>query len=65
MFLNEGRSGSGATVLEPATVELMAQNHIGELTVRRLRTAVPPYSNDAEFFPGMTKKWGLGFMINA
>ncbi len=25
--------------------------------------AVPAYSNDAEFFPGMKKKWGLGFMI--
>ena len=28
------------------------------------RYAIPPYSNDAEFFPGMVKKWGLGFMIN-
>src|SRR6266567_1873093 len=32
--------------------------------VRLLETAMPPYSNDAEFFPGMVKKWGLGFMIN-
>jgi len=24
----------------------------------------PGYSNDAEFFPGMVKKWGLGFMIS-
>jgi methyl acetate hydrolase len=32
--------------------------------VRRLETAVPAYSNDAEFFPGMVKKWGLGFMIS-
>ncbi len=23
-----------------------------------------PYSNDAEFFPGMAKTWGLSFMIN-
>jgi CubicO group peptidase (beta-lactamase class C family) len=29
-----------------------------------LKTAVPAYSNDAEFFPGMVKKWGLGFMIS-
>ena len=23
-----------------------------------------PFSNAAEFFPGMAKKWGLAFMIN-
>jgi methyl acetate hydrolase len=23
-----------------------------------------PLSNDAEFFPGMVKKWGLAFMLN-
>jgi len=27
-------------------------------------TAVPPLSNDAEFFPGVEKAWGLSFMIN-
>jgi methyl acetate hydrolase len=63
MFLHEGRF-NGAQVLKPETVRTMAENHIGELDVRRLETAMPPYSNDAEFFPGMKKKWGLGFMIN-
>ena len=43
---------------------MMAQNAIGELTVRRLVTANPASSNDADFFPGMVKKWGLGFMIS-
>ncbi len=64
MFLREGRF-NGAQVLKPETVALMARNQIGDLNVRRLKTAMPPYSNDAEFFPGMVKKWGLGFMINA
>jgi len=32
--------------------------------VRPLKTVVPAYSNDAEFFPGTVKKWGLGFMIS-
>jgi methyl acetate hydrolase len=41
------------------------QNQIGDLNVTVLRTAGPGSSQDAEFFPGMTKKWGLGFMINA
>ena len=63
MFLHQGRS-NGAQVLKPETVRTMADNHIGDLDVRLLETAMPPYSNDAEFFPGMKKKWGLGFMIN-
>jgi CubicO group peptidase (beta-lactamase class C family) len=25
---------------------------------------MPASSHDAEFFPGMVKKWGLGFMIS-
>jgi methyl acetate hydrolase len=63
MILNRGRH-DGVAVLKPETVELMARNHIGDLMVTLLPTAMPAYSNDAEFFPGMVKKWGLGFMIN-
>ena len=64
MFLNEGRGPDGKHVLKPETVKAAAQNQMGDLNVRLLKTAIPPYSNDAEFFPGMVKKWGLGFMIN-
>jgi methyl acetate hydrolase len=32
--------------------------------VQLLKTANPASSNDAEFFPGMVKKWGLGFMTS-
>jgi methyl acetate hydrolase len=63
VFLNQGRA-DGGQVLRPDTVAVMAQNAIGELNVRLLKTAVPASSNDAEFFPGMVKKWGLGFMIS-
>ncbi len=63
VFLNQGRA-EGGQVLRPETVALMAQNAIGALNVRVLKTAVPGSSNDAEFFPGMVKKWGLGFMIS-
>jgi methyl acetate hydrolase len=62
-FLHEGRF-NGARILKPETVRLMAQNATGDLKVRQLKSAMPAYSNDAEFFPGMVKKWGLGFMIN-
>ena len=63
MILHEGRF-NGADVLKPETVALMAQNQIGDLNVHVLKTANPGASNDAEFFPGMVKKWGYGFMIN-
>jgi len=63
VFLNQGRA-NGRQVVRPETVELMSQNAIGRLDVRLLETAVPAYSNDAEFFPGMVKKWSLGFMIS-
>jgi methyl acetate hydrolase len=63
VFLNQGRA-DGRQVLRSETVRLMSQNAMGDLNVRRLETAVPAYSNDAEFFPGMVKKWGLGFMIS-
>jgi CubicO group peptidase (beta-lactamase class C family) len=63
MFLNRG-SLDGKTVLQPETVATMAQNQIGDINVVALKTVVPGSSADAEFFPGMVKKWGLGFMIN-
>ena len=34
------------------------------IQITTLATANPASSNDAEFFPGMVKKWGLGFMIS-
>lgn len=64
LFLNDGRAANGAPVLKPETVRAMSQNAIGALDVRLLKTAIPASSNDAEFFPGMVKKWGLGFMIS-
>ena len=64
MFLRGGRAENGAQVLRPETVALMGQNHIGALNVTALKTIDPVSSNDAEFFPGMAKKWGLATMIN-
>jgi methyl acetate hydrolase len=63
MFLNRG-SLDGKTVLRPETVAMMGQNQIGDINVVVLKTVMPDSSLDAEFFPGMVKKWGLGFMIN-
>jgi methyl acetate hydrolase len=63
VFLNRG-SGNGNQVLKPQTVELMSHNAMGSLKVTMLKTAMPNLTNDAEFFPGMPKNWGLTFMIN-
>jgi methyl acetate hydrolase len=63
MILNRG-TGNGNRVLKAATVDLMSRNAMGDTKVRMLKTAMPALTNDAEFFPGMPKDWGLSFMIN-
>ena len=62
--LLNGGSLDGARVLKPETVALMGENHMGALNVLPMRTADPAASNHVELFPGMTKKWGLSFLIN-
>jgi CubicO group peptidase (beta-lactamase class C family) len=63
-MLMQGGTLDGARVLKPETIALMAQNHIGPLEVGPLKTAIPSLSKDVELFPGMSKKWGLSFLIN-
>jgi len=63
MIMHSGRF-NGAQVLRPETVEQMAQNHIGPLEIGAMTSAIPALSNDVELFPGMSKKWGLSFLIN-
>ena len=64
MILNRGRA-NGEQLLAPETVDMMSRNQMGDTLVCELKTAIPPFSNDAEFFPGLPKTWGLTFMINA
>ena len=63
MILNKGR-GSGTQVLKPETVAMMGQNHIGELNMTKMTSAVAFATNDVDLYPGMDKKWGLSFLIN-
>lgn len=63
MVMQDGRC-PGGQLLRPETVTLMAQNHIGPLEIGAFKTAIPALSNDVELFPGMSKKWGLSFLIN-
>src|SRR5262245_6934137 len=61
----QGGTYKGAQVLRPETVDLMAQNHIGDLEVGKMSTVNPGLSADVDLFPGMSKKWGLSFLINS
>ena len=63
-MLLRGGTLDGARILERETVADMARNHIGALEVQPMRSVVPASSYDHELFPGMPKKWGLGFLIN-
>ncbi len=63
MWLNDGQGEKGR-VLAPETVEMAVQNHLGDLPVTALPGVIPSLSNDAEFFPGISKSWSLAFMIN-
>jgi methyl acetate hydrolase len=64
VFLNGGKSAGGQPILRPETVAVMSQNQMGALNVRPLPTQMPALSADAEFFPGVVKKWSTAFMIN-
>ena len=63
MILNDGEL-DGVRVLQADTVAMMCENQMGDLRVRELKTVSPLFSNDAEFFPGQPKSWGLTFQIN-
>jgi methyl acetate hydrolase len=63
-MLLAGGKLNNAQILKPETVAMMNKNNMGDLNVTLLKTAQPDLTNDAEFFPGMVKKWGLAYMIN-
>jgi CubicO group peptidase (beta-lactamase class C family) len=51
-------------ILRPETVALMTSNQAGEVEAGVLKSAQPQMSNDFDAFPGMAKRWGLGFLLN-
>ena len=63
MWLNDGQ-GEHGVVLKPETVQMAARNHLGDLKLTMLPGVIPFYSNDMEFFPGISKSWSLAFMVN-
>jgi len=63
MWLNDG-AGENGRVLKAETVALAARDHLGGMKIRRMESVSRGVTNDAEFFPGQTKSWGLTFMVN-
>ena len=64
-MLLDGGELDGARILSAASVDTMAQNHIGALGVPALKTAMPDRSDDFSFVADGRDKWGLGFLITA
>ena len=62
MLLNNGTLND-VQIIQPETVKMMMSNQIGELNVQPMITAIPSSTNNVNFFPGIIKKWGYGFMI--
>lgn len=63
MWLNDG-AGEGGRVLKKETVLLAEKNGLGDKKIKGLPGVIPSLSNDAEFFPGMSKSWAMTFMVN-
>lgn len=62
--LLNGGTLDGNRILAPTTVELMGRNHIGDISIGELKTAMPTLSNDCHLHPGIDLKWGLSFILN-
>ena len=64
-MLLRGGELDGVRILRAETVRDLAQNHIGHLQPRPLKTVDPSFSLDFELFPGTPKAWGLASLINS
>jgi CubicO group peptidase (beta-lactamase class C family) len=64
LFLNRGTL-NGARILSANTITLMAQNQIGKVGARALKTARPEVTGDFTFIADGRDKFGLGFLITA
>lgn len=63
MILNDGKTAD-FELFKPDTIKLMTENAMGDNRVEMLMSAHKDIANDAEFFPGLEKTWGLTFQIN-
>jgi methyl acetate hydrolase len=61
MVLNKGTL-DGARIVSEAGLASMLANQIGSTPIPCLKTAAPPITADAEFFPGKRKSHSMAFM---
>lgn len=64
MWLDDGRSDGGDQILRPETIAEAGRDQLGTLSVTPLRSTARNVTENAEFFPGVRKSWGLTAMIN-
>ena len=62
-ILGGGQLGP-ARILSSESVEQMAQNQIGDLSLRVLPSLMPQLAKDGALMPGRPDKFGLGFAMN-
>jgi CubicO group peptidase (beta-lactamase class C family) len=60
-----GGALNGVRVLEPSTVELMAQDHLDGLQVTGWSSFNPVVTNDVRLLEGQNPGWGLSFLRNS
>jgi methyl acetate hydrolase len=63
MWLNDGRAEHGQ-VLRPETIRMAERDQLNGKKITMLPGVIRSLSNDAEFFPGLSKSWALTFMVN-
>ncbi|GAC1575817.1 MAG: hypothetical protein NVS3B7_08430 [Candidatus Elarobacter sp.] len=63
-MLLHGGTFRGTQVLQPETAAQALQNHIGDVEVGYLKSAIPQSTNDVDFY-GPGHKWGLGFLVHS
>lgn len=56
---------NGVRILNPDTVALMGQNHIGGLQAGAMNTVNPGMSNSFNISPNSIDKFGLGFLVHS
>ena len=56
---------NGTRILSAESVATMSRNHIGNVGVRAVKTAMPERSSDFTFVDDGRDKCGIGFMITA
>lgn len=63
MILRGGSAGK-ARVLQAKTVGMMIRNETGDIQAGRLTSVIPERSNNVDFHPGFSDRFGFGFLIN-